>query len=149
MADLLSTGAKAKFAKAMEDLADTFLKETVTYFLAGRQFSTWNESESSVRFDEYSLRAKVIEINSKEENYMKRSVMGRFDEAEAYVLIYFQDLINEGLADLNGHFLNPDRDYMIVNGERTQVIGIYKIPDLGGEQSMIAVYFKKQLNNGA
>lgn len=146
MPDLLNAQDLTEITSAFLDLSDTFLKDTCQIQIAGQHFDRFGESETNRPLTNHTVKCLIVEAKTKTGSEVLFEQKGRLDMREAYVILYFADLVGLGLATANGEIsIRPDKDFIIINGDRLEIKAATTIPKLSVLRSFVKIVFRKNL----
>ena len=145
MADLFSANDLSQFQNAFKDIRDTFLKNDIVYHLEGQVYDRFMESANQRQTTNINLKGLIVDEKT-EASAVKFAQMGRTDMSEHYVLLYFADLEENGLVDVNRELImQPDRDFMTLRGQKYEVKSVIQIADLSTEKTYVRVVYRDNL----
>jgi hypothetical protein len=140
--NLLSTSDLIDINNAFKDLRDTFLQSIVIYHVLGERLDRFMEDTELIADKIVNLPVLIVPSKMGKVEILQK---GKQDFTESYVLVFWEDLVNTGLADTNAYFLQADKDFMVINGEKVDVIGVNKVPDLGNLKNYVKIQYRKKL----
>lgn len=140
--NLLSNADLIEINKAFTDLRDTFLQSIVIYHLLGERVDRFMEDTELIADKIVNLPVLIVPSKIGKVEILQK---GKQDFTESYVLVFWEDLVNTGLADTNAYFLQADKDFMVVDGQKVEVIGVNKVPDLGTLKNYVKIQYRQEL----
>jgi hypothetical protein len=140
--NLLSNADLIEINKAFTDLRDTFLQSIVIYHLLGERVDRFMEDTELIADKIVNLPVLIVPSKTGKVEILQK---GKQDFTESYVLVFWEDLVNTGLADTNAYFLQADKDFMVVDGQKVEVIGVNKVPDLGTLKNYVKIQYRQEL----
>lgn len=145
MADLFSANDLSQIQNAFRDVTDTFFKSDIVYHLEGQIYNRFMESASQRKTTDIPLKGLIVDSKT-EASAVKFAQMGRTDMSEHYVLLYFADLEENGLVNVNRELImQADRDFMTLRGQKYEVKNIVQIADLSTEKTFVRVVYRDNL----
>jgi hypothetical protein len=137
----------AKFAEEFRDLIDTFATQSIIYQKKGEQLGRFGNSESDISFVEYTLRCVIVPDN-KDKSKVDFAQQGKTDLAEGYILVYWLDLVDNGLVVNDILQMTPAKDFLVMNGERYEIIGTPSVgPDYvnGNGFVLVKIFYRREV----
>lgn len=145
--NLLSPQDLESINAAFLDLRDTFLQKTITYCFVGETSDRFMENSANSFVQNIELNVLLVPESVGNGSQVEIAQKGRADFTEGYVLVYYPDLVSVSLADADNVFMQPDKDYMLIDEQKVEVIGINPIPDLGTLKSFVKIQYRKKIVN--
>ncbi len=137
----------AKFAEEFRELIDIFATQSIIYQQKGEQLGRFGNSESDISVIEYPLRCVIVPDN-KDKSKVDFAQQGKKDLAEGYILVYWLDLVDNGLVVNDILQMTPAKDFLVMNGERHEIIGT---PGVGTDYLngngfvLVKIFYRKEI----
>ncbi len=114
-----------------------------TYGLVGEMIDRYMENAANSFVQEIALSVLVVPESMGSGSEVEISQKGKSDFTTGYVLVHWQDLLTAQLADSDKLLTNPDKDYLLIDNQKVQIIGINPIPDLVNLKSFVKIQYQK------
>ena len=157
MAKFLTDSDFAAIREVVNDTVETFAQKPVLYKLSADQ-ALERFGRDRNRIDNknvYNLLGLVV-WNAPDAE-LKVEELGKYDFSMGYILFSWDYLDSEGLivtgVDEKGNNTSkpvfiPEKDIVTVEGEDLEVYGVIVLGQLKDKESVVKVYFKRDLKNG-
>jgi hypothetical protein len=142
----LSESDLSEFRNAIKQTTDTFCQIPIIYHKKKRVFDRFNEDQKPEE-ENYNLNGLLV-YDSKgiSSQSTQDGSLGKYDNAEGYVLLNYEDLIAANMIDSDGKFIgNQSEDELTFQGIRVEILGIPLIGQLVNQFSVIKIWFKKNI----
>lgn len=144
MVGLLSELDLLEIRQAVQTVTDTFFVTPIEYLKGKDQLSRFNEDNSFVEYDTYTLMGLAEYASSTGGKYgtVQNTVQGSKDRSQVRVSLNTEDLIALGLYDEIEHKVNflPEKDWMNINGEKYKVKTVHSEGPLDRKNLIITVF---------
>jgi hypothetical protein len=144
MTDLLGPEDLAEYRSAMDDLKDTFHKDTCQYLKYGEQFSLMdNQTPAAPVIKVLDCRVTKLQDTVSETD---KSVEGTKDENQIEIRFFARYLISENLMTGNVPVFKVEKDFFTWQGSRYILDLIsYDDSDFGGQVELVVCHCTKMI----
>lgn len=145
--NLLNSSDFAEIRDVLNDTMFTFFKEKAIYRIDKNTATRWmSDIEDERTYDDIELNCLIVWEGSDKDAKIDVRTTGAHDFSKGYILLRFDDCINNGIVDSSKNVdANPAQDKLVLKGISYKVEGIVLVGQLEDTDVMIKVLFSKDL----
>ena len=149
MPDLLTTQDFTDIRNAVNDVADTFFKQPISYKVDKDTATRFQRDIKTARvFTTVTLNALVVWEKTGNNSENKQSQTGAYDIYRGYCLVKYDDAATLGIIDSDKNVLvNPPQDKLTIGTVDYYVIGVNLIGQLGAKECLLKIHISTKQND--